>query len=256
MDTKAILIVSALIVIFLLESVFPHYRGRRDRVQHGLPHIITALLNSLLTKFALVLVTIAVIDWGRTNSIGLTYRLSLSPTAELIIVFLFFDVWMYFWHRANHNIGFLWRFHRAHHSDTEMDTTTALRFHPGELVLSTFFRLPVVLLLGMSLGQLVLFEVMLNISTLFHHSNLAVPEKWDRLLRTVIVTPNMHRVHHSTEQYETNSNYTSVLSVWDRLFGSFRTRKDTHTITIGLPVFRELSNQRLWGFLATPFRPN
>jgi sterol desaturase/sphingolipid hydroxylase (fatty acid hydroxylase superfamily) len=133
-----------------------------------------------------------------------------------------------------------------------MDTTTALRFHPGELILSTFARLPVVLLLGMSFAQLVLFELVLNLSTLFHHSNLGVPERWDRMLRTVIVTPNMHRVHHSVELSETNSNFTSLLSVWDRLYRTFRSREDTRTITIGLPRFREEKWQRLWGFLITP----
>lgn len=134
-----------------------------------------------------------------------------------------------------------------------MDTTTALRFHPGELVLSTLVRLPVLVLLGMSFVQLVLFETVLNLSTLFHHSNLAVPEKWDRLLRMAVVTPNMHRVHHSVKGFETNSNFTSILSIWDRLFRTFRTREDTHTITIGLPQFREEKYQRLWGFLITPF---
>ena len=140
---------------------------------------------------------------------------------------------------ANHRIRFFWLFHRARHADTDMDTTTALRFHPGELVLSTFIRMPVIIFIGMSFAEIVVFETMLNISTLFHHCNLATPEKWDRVLRAVIVTPNVHRVHHSMEMFETNSNYTSLLSVWDRLFRSFRKREDTLTITIGLPRFRE-----------------
>ena len=169
-------------------------------------------------------------------------------------MFVVFDIRMYFWHMANRRIGFLWRFHRAHNSDVEMDTTTALRFHPGELVLYTFFRLPVVILLGISFAQLVFFEAMLNLSTLFHHSNLAVPEQWDRMLRAVMVTPNMHRVHHSVERFETDSNFTSLLSVWDRAYGTFRTREDTHTITIELPSFRESKYQRLWGFLITPLQ--
>jgi sterol desaturase/sphingolipid hydroxylase (fatty acid hydroxylase superfamily) len=101
---------------------------------------------------------------------------------------------------------------------------------------------------------LVVFEVLLNLSTLFHHSNLAVPEKWDLLLRMVMVTPNMHRVHHSVERDETDSNITSLLAFWDRLYGTFRTRENTRVITIGLPSFRETEYQRLWGFLITPLR--
>jgi len=254
MDTKLLLIITAVSLIFTLEGVFPHYRGRTARVRHAAPHFITAILNGLLTRFFLAGLTIAALAWAESKSLGLAHALSLPAAANLALVFVLFDIWMYFWHMANHRFSFFWRFHRAHHSDTEMDTTTALRFHPGELVLSTLFRMPVVILIGMSFTQLVLFEVMLNVSTLFHHSNLAVREKWDRVLRRVIVTPNMHRVHHSVELSETNSNFTSLLSVWDRLFRSFRTRTDTHTITIGLPSFRETKYQRLWGFLITPLR--
>ncbi len=254
MDIKPFLIAATLIVIFLLEGLFPHYRGRAARIRHGLPHVLTALLNGLLTKFLLAGLTAGVITWAMTSLPASLRLLRPASSVELFFVFLLFDIWMYFWHRANHRIMFLWRFHRAHHADIDMDTTTALRFHPGELILSTVIRLPVVVLLGMTFGQLVLFETMLNLSTLFHHSNLALPEKWDRALRWVIVTPNMHRVHHSVERRETDSNFTSLLSVWDRLFGTFRMRGDTRTITLGLPEFREGKYQRLWGFLITPFR--
>jgi sterol desaturase/sphingolipid hydroxylase (fatty acid hydroxylase superfamily) len=254
MDKKSLFIVVAVAIIFALEGVFPYFKGRTTRVEHAIPHVLTAIMNGLLTKFALVWVTIKTIGWAEGNSIGIAYLLPLPATVKPLLVYVFFDIWMYFWHKANHHIGFLWRFHRAHHSDIEMDTTTALRFHPGELILSTFFRLPVVILLGMSIAQLVFYETLLNLSTLFHHSNLAVPEKWDRILRTVLVTPNMHRVHHSLERFETNSNFTSLLSFWDRLNRTFRMRKDTHTITLGLPSFRELKYQRLWGFLTTPLR--
>lgn len=252
MHAKSYAILIALIAIFLLEGVFPHYRGRTARVKHAFPHVFTAILNALLTWAVLSGVTMQTIAWAEGRSLGLTRQISLSTITGTVVVFVLFDIWMFFWHMANHRIGFLWRFHRAHHADIEMDTTTALRFHPGELILSTFARLPVVLLLGMSFAQLVLFELVLNLSTLFHHSNLGVPERWDRMLRTVIVTPNMHRVHHSMERHETDSNFTSLLSVWDRLYRTFRRREDTLTITIGLPRFREEKWQRLWGFLITP----
>ena len=254
MDIKPIIIIGVLVLIFSLEEFIPQMRGRRLRIRHGLPHVLTAVMNGLLTRFFLVGITMQVTSWTQAHSLGLVRMAELPGAARVIVVFLLFDIWMYYWHMANHRFSFFWRFHRAHHSDIEMDTTTALRFHPGELFLSSFIRLPVLILIGMSFGELALFEVMLNISTLFHHSNLAVPEAWDRLLRVLIVTPNMHRVHHSVERDETNSNYTSLLSLWDRLAGTFRMREDTRTITLGLPSFREEKYQRLWGFLITPFQ--
>jgi sterol desaturase/sphingolipid hydroxylase (fatty acid hydroxylase superfamily) len=254
MDTKPIIIITVLVLIFTLEGFIPHMQGRRLRIRHGLPHVLTAVLNGLLTRLFLAGITIQVTSWAQAHSLGLVRMVELPGTVRMIIVFLLFDIWMYYWHMANHRFSLFWRFHRAHHTDIAMDTTTALRFHPGELLLSSFMRLPALILIGMSFGELVLFEVMLNISTLFHHSNLALPEKWDSRLRVVIATPNMHRVHHSVERDETNSNYTSFLSLWDRLGGTFRMRADTRTITLGLPSFREEKYQRLWGFLITPFQ--
>lgn len=252
MDTKLFIMISALALIFTLESFIPHYKGRTARIKHAFPHFTVAIINGLLTKFLLTGLTLAALAWAESNALGFSHALPLTPAAKWILAFVLFDIWMYWWHLANHHFEFLWRFHRAHHSDTEMDTTTALRFHPGELILSTFFRLPVLILIGMSFSQLLVFETTLSVSALFHHSNLAIPEKWDRMLRAIIVTPNMHRVHHSAIGAETNSNYTSLLSVWDRLFRSFRIREDTHTITIGLQSFREAKYQRLWGFMITP----
>jgi sterol desaturase/sphingolipid hydroxylase (fatty acid hydroxylase superfamily) len=254
MYTKPVVIITVLAFIFILEGFIPHLQGRRLRIGHGLPHVLTAVLNGLLTRLFLAGITIQVTGWAQVHSLGLVRMVELPGAVRIIVVFLLFDIWMYYWHMANHRFSLFWRFHRAHHSDIEMDTTTALRFHPGELLLSSFIRFPVLIVIGMSFSELVLFEVMLNVSMLLHHSNLALPENWDRLLRILIATPNMHRVHHSVEREETNSNFTSLLSLWDRLAGTFRMREDTLTITMGLPSFREEKYQRLWGFLITPFQ--
>ena len=164
-----------------------------------------------------------------------------------------FDLWMYLWHRANHRISFLWRFHRTHHSDTEMDSTSALRFHFGEIIFSSILRLLVIPLIGISYAELLTYEIILQPIIIFHHSNVALPEKLDRILRAVLVTPNMHRVHHSQIQNETDSNYSSIFSWWDRLAGTFKRREDTKTIVFGLTYFRELQWQSFVGMLRTPF---
>jgi sterol desaturase/sphingolipid hydroxylase (fatty acid hydroxylase superfamily) len=253
MYTKPYAIFAALVVIFTLEGVFPHRPGRQQRVRHAVPHVLTAFINGVLTKLFLAGVTLTAAAWAETQRTGIVNLYLLPGPVRALTVFVLFDVWMYFWHMANHRSAFLWRFHRAHHADTEMDSTTALRFHPGELVLSAFARLPVIVLIGMSFSELAFFEIMLNLSTLFHHSNLGIPGKWDRMLRVMIVTPDMHRVHHSVERFETDSNFTSLLSVWDRLARTFRMRADTRTVVFGLPSFREARYQRLGGFMITPF---
>ena len=254
MDVKPILIIATLLVIFTLEGPFPYFRNRRNRLVHAFPHAVTALVNGLLVRFFLAGITMQVIGWAQAYALGIARMIELPPAIRMITVFLLFDIWMYYWHLLNHRVGFFWKFHRAHHADITMDTSTALRFHPGELVLSSFIRLPVLILIGMRFDELVVFETVLNVSTLFHHSNLNIPETWDRVLRVLIVTPNMHRVHHSVEGTETNSNYTSVLSLWDRLAHSFSMRKDPRTIVLGLPSFREEKYQRFRGFMVTPFQ--
>jgi sterol desaturase/sphingolipid hydroxylase (fatty acid hydroxylase superfamily) len=144
------------------------------------------------------------------------------------------DGWMYVWHRANHALPWLWRFHRLHHGDRAMDATTTVRFHPVEIAISTLLRLAVLPILGLRIEHLLIYEVILFPVILFHHSNIRFPEKADRLMRAVLVTPAMHRVHHSQRQIETDSNYGSVLSIWDRLGRSFRLRRDGSTIEFGL----------------------
>ncbi|HSB33049.1 MAG TPA: sterol desaturase family protein [Nitrospirota bacterium] len=253
MYTKPYAIIAALVFIFTLEGVFPHRKGRQQRLPHAVPHVLTALLNGVLTRLLLAGITLQAASWTEARTAGIMNLFTLPSPVRTALIFVLFDIWMYLWHMVNHRSAFLWRFHRAHHADTEMDTTTALRFHPGELILSAFARLPVIVIIGMSYSELIIFEIMLNLSTLFHHSNLGIPEKWDRMLRVVIVTPDMHRVHHSVERFETDSNFTSLLSVWDRLARTFRMREDTRTVVFGLPVFRETRYQRLKGFLITPF---
>ena len=134
-----------------------------------------------------------------------------------------------------------------------MDVTTALRFHTGELVFSSLLRFAVVPLLGMNLWQLIFYEIILLPIIQFHHSNVNLPESWDRCLRTIIVTPNIHRVHHSRWQPETDSNYSSIFSFWDRVFGSFRRRDDPHTLQYGLYTYDAEEWQTIRGMMKTPF---
>jgi len=245
--------VIGLALIFWLESIFPLFKGRQNRLRHDARNASAGLLNALIIAFLFSALTLKTLGLAEAHSFGIIHVLPWHPWPEGLIAFVLFDLWMYAWHRANHQIPFLWRFHRMHHSDPEMNSTTALRFHPGEIVISSFLRLIVISVIGMDFTHLLIYESIFHPVIFFHHSNIALPEKIDRLFRTVIVTPNMHRVHHSQLPGETNSNYSSVFSFWDRLIRSFRKRAETQTLVFGLAEFQDQDRQTFAGMLKTPF---
>ena len=251
--TRLIWETACLAIVFSLEEWFPYFPRRTRRIPHALKNISMAGINGFLVSIPASWVTVQVMEWSQKNSFGLFNHGFLNSPLKSLCLFVCFDAWMYLWHRANHQMPFLWRFHRVHHSDLELDSTSAFRFHVGEIFFSSLFRLPVIAILNMQWIHLFIYELCLQPVIIFHHSNIALPEKWDRILRSLIVTPNMHRVHHSIETFETNSNYSSIFSFWDRIAKSFEKRADTRTLKYGLPEFQESEWQSLPGLLKTPF---
>jgi sterol desaturase/sphingolipid hydroxylase (fatty acid hydroxylase superfamily) len=166
------------------------------------------------------------------------------------------DLAIYAQHVVFHHVPALWRLHRMHHADTEFDATTGLRFHPLEILLSLGIKIAVVVALGAPAVAVLAFEILLNASSVFSHGNIALPRAVDAPLRGVLVTPDMHRVHHSVVRAETDSNYGFCLSWWDRLFGTYREAPEAGRdgVTIGLPAFRDPGEQRLDRLLTQPFR--
>lgn len=230
---------------------FPFPRGRA-RLRHGLRNVFLGGLNAIVTAIVFTGLWWLSADWSKDHSFGLLHRLPWPGVIEGLLAILLLDAWTYAWHRMNHRIPFLWRFHRVHHSDPHMDVTTATRFHIGEIVLSSVLRIPLILVLGIGIGQLALYEVLMFAVVQFHHANIGVSDRWDRLLRLLIVTPYMHKVHHSRWQPETDSNYSSLLSIWDRLFRSFRINEKPETIQLGLDEFNADRFQTLGGLLKIP----
>lgn len=259
-EPKALAAALFLVILWTAEGLAPFYpefdgdTGRR--VRHDLRNLALGVGNSLLMALLFGATFLALDAWADEASMGLARRLQFPGWAELILVLALFDLWMYAWHRANHRVPFLWRFHRMHHSDPALDATTGLRFHPGEQLLSAAARLAVLPILGMALWQLAIYEALLLPVILFHHSNVRFPRWVDRGLLALVVTPAMHRVHHSRWQPETDSNYGSILPWWDRIFGSFRLREDARTIELGLEEFDGEEWQGLGGLLRTPLAPN
>lgn len=241
-----------LAAVFALEGVSPFYKGCEGRFVHARRNLGLALASGAVGA-ALAPLLIGAASLAQAQGLGLCHWLGLDGALCAILTFLLFDLWMYVWHRANHELPLLWRFHRVHHTDTEMDCTTALRFHPGEIFLSGLAIGLVFLALGMSFEVFLAYKAVMVAVILLHHSNLALPAGLDRALRVIVVTPAIHRVHHSEVRAETDSNYGTVFSWWDRLFGSFRLRPDESAIRFGIGAFGEPAWQRPWRLLALPF---
>jgi sterol desaturase/sphingolipid hydroxylase (fatty acid hydroxylase superfamily) len=250
---------SAFVIFLIWESVrpfFPFFAGTvRRRIVHGGRNLFVAILNVALVVVCFALLWDRAASWSHAGGFGLLHRTDLPLWLHATAAVLLLDVWTYWWHRANHRIGWLWRFHRMHHSDPWMDVTTARRFHPGEIALSSLLRVPLIGLLGVHPWELLVYQLAMGLVVDFHHANIALPPRVDRFLRVLFVTPAMHKVHHSQIQAETDSNYTSLLSVWDRIFGSFRVRTNLREICIGLDGWRAPRFQGVSAMLTTPMRP-
>ncbi|MGZ0655612.1 sterol desaturase family protein [Coraliomargarita sp. W4R72] len=254
-DAKPLLALSVLIGLLAWETLQPFFlfpKGKR-RLKHGFRNILLGVVNGVMTTLGFVGLWWFAAEWSARNGFGLLHWLALPQAVEWALAVLMLDAWTYLWHRMNHRIPFLWRFHRVHHSDPHMDVTTANRFHIGEIFMSSILRVPVILLLGVGIEQIALYELLMFIVVQFHHANIGITQKWDRLLRVLIVTPFMHKVHHSRWQPETDSNYSSFLSIWDRVFGSFRMNRKPSSIQMGLKDYDSPAQQSLPGMLKTPW---
>ena len=243
-----------LTLLLTLESWLPAAGNRRRRLRHTARNLTLWLLNALALALLAAPLIANVAEWAEERQFGLLNLLSLPPAFATVTAILLFDGWLYLLHRANHKVGFLWRFHRVHHSDPEMDATTALRFHTGEVLISAALRLAVIPLLGIALWQLLLYESLMMPVIMFHHSNVKFPEKVDRWLRVLVASPAIHRVHHSRARVETDSNYSIIFSFWDRIGGSVRLRKDGRPIDFGLDEYDGEEWQRVSRLLTTPFQ--
>jgi len=222
-----------------------------ERVGRNLAIGLTAGATTAISEFPLVGPVQRVSERWR---LGLLRRLPVPRALRVILGFLLLDYTLYLWHWINHRSSFLWRFHAVHHVDRDLDSTTGVRFHFGELAMAAVFRAMQVALLGVDRGTLRLWQQMLVLSVVFHHSNLELPIETEQLLNAILVTPRMHGIHHSTRVDETNANFSSLLSCWDRLHRSLRLDVPQGTVTIGVAGFSESEDVTLERSLTLPFR--
>jgi sterol desaturase/sphingolipid hydroxylase (fatty acid hydroxylase superfamily) len=213
-------------------------------------------LDTLLVRLLFPMTAVALALLGESRAWGLFNSYPVSSWMAIVLGVILLDLALYLQHVLFHAVPALWRLHRMHHSDLEFDVTTGLRFHPIEILLSMGFKLSLVVTLGIPAVASLMFEILLNATSMFGHGNVAVPQRFDRVLRWFVVTPDMHRVHHSVKPRETNSNFGFNLPWWDRLFGTYRDQPDAgHAcMTIGIEQFRHPNEQRLDRMLTQPFR--
>ena len=238
------------------ELLAPRRRQVIGRLRRWPSNLGIVVLDSLLVRFAFPFAAVALALLAETRGWGLFQALEAPIWLAAIASVILLDLAIYLQHVLFHAVPVLWRLHRMHHADLEIDVTTGARFHPLEILLSMGIKLVVVAALGTPAVAVLIFEVLLNATSMFNHGNVRLPERVDRVLRWLVVTPDMHRVHHSVLPRETNSNFGFNLPWWDRLLGTYRAQPAAghEGMTIGIEQFRDPIELRLDRMLAQPFR--
>jgi sterol desaturase/sphingolipid hydroxylase (fatty acid hydroxylase superfamily) len=243
----------ALFVVFIaLERLMPARANRLTLMRFG-RHSLLVFMGALVSRLALAggLVGVALVAQDRGIGIFNLFDLPFWLAILLAVVAMDFAIWAQ--HLILHRVPYLWRLHRVHHYDTVMDVSTALRFHPLEIMVSLMFKAGLVLALGAPPIGVIAFEVILGAGALFTHANIALSPKWERTLRFAFITPALHLIHHSPNPIETNSNFGFSTNIWDRIFGTYRARPLAEVPVIGLEDWRDERDQSLKAMLGNPF---
>lgn len=248
--------ISTLILCAVWEWTVPRKTLTQSKSYRWLNNLGLIGFNSITLALLMPFLAIEAAVAAEATEFGLFNVVTVPWWFELIIAVILLDLAIYLQHLIFHRVPVLWRLHRMHHSDQDIDVTTGARFHPIEIVLSVLIKIGVIYLLGASPLAVLIFEIVLNVSAMFNHSNAKLSLKADAWMRKVIVTPDVHRVHHSIIVRETHSNFGFFLSIWDRWFGTYiRQPKEGHNdVVIGIPAFRRTDEQRLDKMLTQPFR--
>jgi sterol desaturase/sphingolipid hydroxylase (fatty acid hydroxylase superfamily) len=238
------------------EILAPRRKLTQPKGSRWLNNIGLVVFNTSLLRVVFPMAAIGVAEYAQLMQWGLFNLFEVHPAIALLVSIIVLDAAIYLQHVMFHAVPLLWRLHRVHHADLDFDVTTGARFHPIEILLSMLIKFAAIVLLGPPLAAVVIFEVLLNAMAMFNHSNVRMPLALDGVLRQLVVTPDMHRVHHSHLADETNSNFGFNLSVWDRVFGTYRAQPAAgHTdMVIGIDTFRDPDRcVKLSGILFMPF---
>jgi len=244
-----------LLLMVLWELLAPRRRQQIGRARRWPGNLGIVALDTLVVRLAMPATAVGMATLAEAHGWGLLRVLAVPSGLAIVVAVVMLDLAIYLQHVLFHAVPILWRLHRMHHADLELDVTTGLRFHPIEILLSMAIKIGVVAILGAPAVAVMIFEVLLNATSMFNHANVRMPPVLDQLLRLLVVTPDMHRVHHSIVARETNSNFGFNLPWWDRMLGTYRAQPSAgHAgMTIGIPQFRDPRELRLDRMLLQPF---
>jgi len=246
------------VALFITAEQFIAYRRPTvSRLKRWRTNVPLSLVNGVIYHLIYTGAIIALIQAGEAQGTGLLNSRALPGWLKITAGVLILDFFIYLWHLLTHVVPFLWRFHRVHHSDLNMDVTTANRFHLGEFLFTGLIRMAVVYTFGIGLTAYVLFEVLVNLAVQFHHSSIRVPVWLERAWAILFVPPFLHRIHHSIRiKRERDSNYGVIFSVWDRMLGTLTTEVNQEKIVIGIGSHRDFGRLGFWDLLRMPFTRN
>lgn len=244
------------ILMISAETLFPKKQRVLKRMQRWSTNLSLTLISTLLVSLLFPIAAIGLAQYAQDQHWGILNVFNLPLWAHILVSIIALDFAIYVQHVASHKFPIFWRLHKVHHADRDIDATTGIRFHPVEIILSLFYKFAAICVLGPHMLGVFIFEILLNASALFNHANLSLPKSVDKILRIFIVTPDMHRVHHSVILKETNANYGFNLSIWDKIFRTYiaQPRQGHDKMTIGLAQYQSPKPSFILWCLTLPFK--
>jgi sterol desaturase/sphingolipid hydroxylase (fatty acid hydroxylase superfamily) len=249
-----------LVILAIVEYCYPLAKRKSSRIKQWSTNIALVVIASLLLKVSLPMLAVGVAQWSQINTLGLFnyiefFRWGYAPISIFFLSIVLMDFIIYWQHVLMHKVPLLWRMHQVHHSEAALDVSSAVRFHPFELLFSMIIKLAFIIMLGIPVMAVIIFEIILNAMALFNHSNIKLPKKVELALRKLVVTPEVHWIHHSQIVRETNSNYGFNLIIWDKLFGSYiaKPKQDYKDLQQGLSQYNKQQPLNIIHLLMLPF---
>ncbi|MBW1705659.1 MAG: sterol desaturase family protein [Deltaproteobacteria bacterium] len=242
-----------LLFFLSLELLVPYRPGSVSKVKRWINNLALTLFNSILLNLIFSAAIVFTATYVQTHKMGVLNMVAAPMWLKILVTIAFMDFMLYVWHLLNHEMPLLWRFHRVHHSDLNMDVSSATRFHIGELAISAVIKISLIFFLGASPMGVLIFESVLVLCAQFHHSSLKVPKSFETLWWILFVPPSMHRIHHSVKIKERNSNYGTIFSLWDRILGTLITNVDQNEIRIGVGAYQKPDKLNFHQLLVMPF---